>query len=130
NQVFYRMKKGLTIIEVIISVAIISICILIVAQIYARVLAFNKQAIDKKLSMNLIDNFHVVYLNSPDTILIGEEVILFFDKVLNSTDENTAFLILNYDLQFDGSIYHLVINYINNKEGHTVFSNVDLGEWK
>ncbi len=121
------LKKGFTILEVVISIAIISTILLSVLGVISLISSYQLKKEDAWRSHRLIENLHNQYLAEPTYFEIGEHTI-YFDKNLNLVSIQEAYFHVTYKFSLSDGIYELEIQDIHTNI-YKYKSKINLGKW-
>ncbi len=120
-------KRGMTLIEVIVTITILSIVLSGLLTLYSFLISLQIKREDTWKATKIVENIHAEYLANPEIFNIGNEIIYYSDN-LDVTTKDNYYFIVEYELTKDKNIYHLVIIKLVSK-GHTLYTNFDLGVW-
>lgn len=123
------MKKAFTLIEVIVSLALIAIVTTLVISLIIISSRVSDNESDKRNAWRIVHNIHQEYLSKPQNFENGS---LYIDHNFEYTDEENSKYTIELQVIDNGTYLHLKIIKIksNNKE---ILSNIDLGKvniWK
>ncbi|MBN3489908.1 prepilin-type N-terminal cleavage/methylation domain-containing protein [Acholeplasma equirhinis] len=121
-------KRGFTILEVVVSVAIISTIFLSILILLSLVSNYQLKKEDAWKTHRLIENIHALYLADPTYFDIGENTIYFNENFILVVDEKDAYFTVTYTLEFLNDIYELEIHDLHTKV-YTYKSIINLGKW-
>lgn len=123
------MKKAFTLIEVIVSLALIAIVTTLVISLIIISSRVSDNESDKRNAWRIVHNIHQEYLSKPQNFENGS---LYIDHNFEYTNEENSKYTIELQVIDNGTYLHLKIIKIksNNKE---ILSNIDLGKvniWK
>lgn len=121
------MKRGFTLVEVVVSIAIIAILASTIYYILSFLNSYQIDKVDRWKAYKLVENVHAEYLNDPTSFYDNQ--LLYFDKNLNETTENKAYFIMQYNISVQDDVYEMYIVKITRKNGSVLIDNVTLGKW-
>lgn len=118
------MKKAFTLIEVIVSLALIAIVTTLVISLIIISSRVSDNESDKRNAWRIVHNIHQEYLSKPQNFENGS---LYIDHNFEYTDEENSKYTIELQVIDNGTYLHLKIIKIksNNKE---ILSNIDLGK--
>jgi prepilin-type N-terminal cleavage/methylation domain-containing protein len=125
------MKKGFTLVEIVISIALIAVVSLTVMQIYLAVERFEVRKEEEDYARVVVSDIHQSFIASPDgweTFYDINNSSIYYDKDWNNVlpTETYAYRV-NYDYAYDDvGIYTLEITAVVSSR-RTILRNVDLG---
>jgi prepilin-type N-terminal cleavage/methylation domain-containing protein len=117
------MKKAFTLIEVIVSLALIAIVTTLVISLIIISSRVSDNESDKRNAWRIVHNIHQEYLFKPQNFENGD----LLDHIIEYTDEENSKYTIELQVINNGKFLHLKIIKIksNNKE---ILSNIDLGK--
>ena len=121
------MKKAFTLIEVIVSLALIAIVTTLVISLIIISSRVSDNESDKRNAWRIVHNIHQEYLSKTKNFKIFENGYLYIDHNFEYTDEENSKYTIELQVIDNGTYLHLNIIKIksNNKE---ILSNIDLGK--
>lgn len=121
------MKKGLSLIEVVVSIAVASMLFVSILVLLNLIANYQTKRESLWKANKLIENIHAEYLSYPEAFLEGSHA-LYFDDYFKIASENNFSFKVDYALFIDDGIYHLTILdvYYNDR---ALNIHYDLGKW-
>lgn len=125
------MRKGFTLVEIVVSIALIAVVSLTVMQIYLAVERFEVRKEEEDYARVVVSDIHQSFIASPDgweTFYDTNNSSIYYDKDWNNVlpTETYAYRV-NYNYAYDGvEIYTLEIDSVVSAR-RTILRNVDLG---
>lgn len=124
------MKKGMTLIEVIITIAIIGIVLTSLIALYQLMLTYQRKQHETWMGVRLIENLHAVYLQDI-SFFDNPDELLYFDVELKQVDEITnTYYMVSFQVYQTDDIYQIMIIYVKTIYDDTLYENIDLGVWR
>lgn len=93
------MKKGLTLIEVLVTVVIASIIISSILVLLNFITSYQHKRENIWKANKLVENIHARYLSDPDSFFAKADYTLYFDDYLNEVSQSGADFTVNYDIE-------------------------------
>jgi|LFRM01.2.fsa_nt_gb prepilin-type N-terminal cleavage/methylation domain-containing protein len=122
------MKKGLTIIEVIVAVGISAILFSGILILLNFISNYQVRQEDTWKAHKILENMHSIYLNDPTYYEIGNNN-MYFDENLEETNFDYAYFIVSYVLlKDDNDIYEMSVLNVETKYKELKLS-IDFGKW-
>lgn len=125
------MKKGFTLVEIVVSIALIAVVSLAVMQIYLAVERFEVRKEEEDYARVVVADIHQSFISSPagwETLYDVAGSSIYYDKNWNNVSPTEPYAYrVNYDYANDGvEIYTLKIDSVVSAR-RTILRNVDLG---
>ncbi len=138
------MNRGFTLVEVVVSLVIISLVGLITTTLFISITGYQTRKNELNNIKNAIHNIHEVYLSDPKsweeryygihgyalTSFVDNEGvnILYFTQHFESLDTRETRYAIYYEFTFADGIYRLQIVKVT-KDNKIIDENIDLGRW-
>ncbi len=136
------MKKGFTLVEVIVALTIMSIIGLMIVSVYATITNYGGKRNEKNNLKYAIHNIHECYLADPENWEINyfelydldfeslyfPEQVIYFNKDFRKISVFESQYAIYYDFDYTDEIYSLIITKII-RENTEIDNMIELGKW-